>query len=204
MSPTQKIGGGAKDYWAPPGQFFSKFGDCEDYAIAKFLTLRALGFTGDELRVVVVRDLNLKIGHAILAAYIDGKIYILDNQIKQAIAATTIRHYRRIYSVNEDGWCPHKDSNFGPLPYQGSALPLSYVGAPVPGARRRNMPCDLARDQAYAKISVDAARKHAMLASCPTRQTTIIRLTKSPPNTTASKRRGQSERIVSPNNSEPI
>ena len=25
-------------------------------------------------------------------------------------------------------WCPQKDSNFRPLPYQGSALPLSYVG----------------------------------------------------------------------------
>ena len=99
---------GVKDYWATPGQFFSKFGDCEDYAIAKFLTLRALGFTGDELRLVVVRDLNLKIGHAILAAYVDGNIYILDNQIKQVIGAKTIRHYRPIYSVNEDGWWLHK------------------------------------------------------------------------------------------------
>ncbi|MDA0260677.1 MAG: transglutaminase-like cysteine peptidase [Proteobacteria bacterium] len=99
---------GVKDYWATPGQFFSKFGDCEDYAIAKFLTLRALGFSGDALRVVVVRDLNLKIGHAILAAYVDGDIYILDNQIKQVIKAQTIRHYRPIYSVNEDGWWLHK------------------------------------------------------------------------------------------------
>ena len=57
---------------------------------------------------MVVRDLNLKIGHAILAAYVDGKIYILDNQIKQVISAKTIRHYRPIYSVNEGGWWLHK------------------------------------------------------------------------------------------------
>jgi hypothetical protein len=25
-------------------------------------------------------------------------------------------------------WSPHPDLNRGPLPYQGSALPLSYVG----------------------------------------------------------------------------
>ena len=27
-----------------------------------------------------------------------------------------------------ENWCPRVDSNRGPLPYQGSALPLSYVG----------------------------------------------------------------------------
>ena len=29
-------------------------------------------------------------------------------------------------------WSPHPDLNRGPLPYQGSALPLSYVGGSQP------------------------------------------------------------------------
>ncbi len=30
-------------------------------------------------------------------------------------------------------WSPHPDLNRGPLPYQGSALPLSYVGTTCVG-----------------------------------------------------------------------
>ena len=33
-------------------------------------------------------------------------------------------------------WSPHPDLNRGPLPYQGSALPLSYVGSSISGDRR--------------------------------------------------------------------
>ncbi len=57
---------GVRDYWAAPGQFLGRDGDCEDYAIAKFMSLKALGFTNDDMRIVVLRDLNLGIAHAIL------------------------------------------------------------------------------------------------------------------------------------------
>ena len=55
---------GVPDYWATPLQFLTKDGDCEDYAIAKFVSLRTLGFTNDELRIAVVDDANLQIGRA--------------------------------------------------------------------------------------------------------------------------------------------
>jgi len=96
------------DYWATPGQFFSRFGDCEDYAIAKYLTLAMLGFDNDTTRVVVVQDLNLKVPHAVLAVLIDGKTWILDNQIKQVIEAEKIKHYRPVYSVNGQSWWLHR------------------------------------------------------------------------------------------------
>lgn len=32
------------DYWASPGEFMTKFGDCEDYAIMKYMSLRKIGF----------------------------------------------------------------------------------------------------------------------------------------------------------------
>lgn len=99
---------GVPDYWATPMQFLSRDGDCEDYAIAKFISLRELGFASDELRVVVVDDLNLQVPHAVLAAYVDGKAYILDNQIPQVVPAGAIRHYRPIYSINEDAWWLHR------------------------------------------------------------------------------------------------
>ena len=96
------------DYWATPIQFFNKDGDCEDYAIAKFMSLRALGYDNDQLRIVVLQDLNLKAAHAVLAVYGDDDILVLDNQIPQAVSARIIRHYRPYYSINEKNWWLHR------------------------------------------------------------------------------------------------
>ena len=102
------INWGVNDYWSSPGQFFEKFGDCEDYAIAKFLTLRALGVPSANMRIVALTDLNLKVAHAIAAVYISGKILVMDNQIKPVVDSTTIKHYLPLYSVNEEGWWLHR------------------------------------------------------------------------------------------------
>lgn len=99
---------GVRDYWATPGQFFDKDGDCEDYAIAKYLSLRALGFGPDDMRVVVLKDQNLRLMHAVLAVYIDGRTLILDNQIRGVVEDRNIHHYRPIYSINETGWWRHQ------------------------------------------------------------------------------------------------
>ncbi|MEE9140300.1 MAG: transglutaminase-like cysteine peptidase [Alphaproteobacteria bacterium] len=96
------------DYWATPVQFFNKDGDCEDYAIAKFMSLRALGYDNGDLRIVVLQDLNLRLAHAVLVTYVDGVPYVLDNQIPQAVPAAIIRHYRPFYSINEDTWWLHR------------------------------------------------------------------------------------------------
>jgi predicted transglutaminase-like cysteine proteinase len=99
---------GVRDYWESPGEFMAKFGDCEDYAIIKYMSLKKLGFHIDEMRVVAVRDLNLRIGHAVLAVYLDGKAYILDNQIEQVVRASTIHHYDPVFSINEKHWWRHR------------------------------------------------------------------------------------------------
>ena len=39
-----RVNWGLRDYWAAPREFFARGGDCEDFAIAKYLSLRALGF----------------------------------------------------------------------------------------------------------------------------------------------------------------
>lgn len=99
---------GVKDYWATPGQFFKRNGDCEDYAIAKFMSLRALGFTNKDMRIVVLQDMNLRVGHAILVVHLDGQALVLDNQVRSVVRAETIRHYRPIYSINEHNWWLHR------------------------------------------------------------------------------------------------
>jgi len=102
------INWGVQDYWSTPGQFFAKFGDCEDYAIAKYLTLKRLGVSAGKMRIVVLQDLNLGIAHAVLAVYSSDGIIILDNQIKRMVQASVIHHYQPIFSINEEAWWLHR------------------------------------------------------------------------------------------------
>lgn len=92
------------DYWETPGQFFARNGDCEDYAIAKYMTLRDLGWSTADMRVVVLQDMNLNLVHAVLAVQFGGRTLILDNQLAVLVEHKRIKHYRPIYAVNEDGW----------------------------------------------------------------------------------------------------
>ena len=102
------INWGVRDYWEIPKEFFARFGDCEDYAIVKYFTLRALGWSEKDMKIVVLQDINLGVAHAILVVDFDGKSLVLDNQIGQIVDAKRIRHYKPIYSVNETGWWRHK------------------------------------------------------------------------------------------------
>jgi len=96
------------DYWATLTEFLRRDGDCEDYALSKFVTLKALGFDASAMRIVVVQDENLRIGHAVLTAELHGTIYVLDNQVNGILPDSKILHYRPIYSINETGWWLHR------------------------------------------------------------------------------------------------
>ena len=97
------------DYWATPFEFLRKEGgDCEDYAIAKYMMLRHLGVPTEHMRIVVVKDLKLRVGHAVLAVYIDGTPFILDNRYSNIVPATSRHDYEPVYSINEHGWWLHR------------------------------------------------------------------------------------------------
>lgn len=99
---------GTPDHWATPNEFLAVNGDCEDYAIAKFMSLRALGVPNEDMRIMIVQDMNLGgIIHGILALKLEGETYILDNQIPNMILASKIYHYKPVYSINETGWWRH-------------------------------------------------------------------------------------------------
>lgn len=98
---------GKEDYWAIVKEFLARSGDCEDYSLTKFFSLRLLGFTNDELRIVVLQDTNLRIGHAVLAVKYGGDELILDNQSRQVLSHRSIKHYVPLYTVNEQQWWLH-------------------------------------------------------------------------------------------------
>jgi predicted transglutaminase-like cysteine proteinase len=89
------------DYWATPLEFLRQSGDCEDYAICKYYALRYMGFDGDRMRIVVVKDTIRSITHAVLAVYIQDDILVLDNMSDPVFSHHRYQHYVPQYSVNE-------------------------------------------------------------------------------------------------------
>lgn len=68
------------DTWSTPLEFFDRRGDCEDYAIAKMVSLERLGFEPSRMRLLVVNDTLSRQTHAVLAVDMPDATYILDNQ----------------------------------------------------------------------------------------------------------------------------
>jgi len=99
---------GKSDYWATPVEFLVRgAGDCEDFAIAKYTALRALGVPDDRLRVAIVHDNVKNIPHAVLIVYTESGPVILDNQIKTLVSGEIAGRYRPIYSINRTAWWLH-------------------------------------------------------------------------------------------------
>jgi predicted transglutaminase-like cysteine proteinase len=72
---------GTRDLWATPLMTFSSgAGDCEDYAIAKYAALRELGYSDEELRIVIVHDNAAAEDHAVAAVRYEGRWLVLDNK----------------------------------------------------------------------------------------------------------------------------
>jgi predicted transglutaminase-like cysteine proteinase len=95
---------GVEDYWATPRELFAKGGDCEDYAIAKYLSLRALGWPAERLRIVVVHDRARDLVHAALVAYHGGRAYLLDIEIAEVTDVADVERYSPIFAISEEGW----------------------------------------------------------------------------------------------------
>jgi predicted transglutaminase-like cysteine proteinase len=72
---------GVADRWSAPLETFTtRRGDCEDYAIAKYVALRAAGVAEEDVKLVVVRDTAAGENHAMVAVRLDGGWIILDNR----------------------------------------------------------------------------------------------------------------------------
>jgi predicted transglutaminase-like cysteine proteinase len=105
---TDTANWGVPDYWETPGEFLENDGDCEDYAIVKYLSLRELGWSDDDLRLVTVIDIEARRPHAVLVAFADGGSWMLDNRDARVVDTRQVERYRPIYSVNARAWWRHR------------------------------------------------------------------------------------------------
>jgi len=95
---------GVDDFWSAPLATFSiGAGDCEDYAIAKYVALRESGITPDDLRLVVLHDLKRNTNHAVLAVRQDQEWLILDNRTLIIVNAEQAPHYHPLMVFDHRG-----------------------------------------------------------------------------------------------------
>jgi predicted transglutaminase-like cysteine proteinase len=102
---------GQIDVWSSPlVTFTTGAGDCEDYAIAKFVALRLAGVTPDDLRIVVMRDTIHGEDHAVVAARLDDHWLTLDNRRMAMVEDAYIRNYRPLFVIDQYGVMQYVDA----------------------------------------------------------------------------------------------
>ncbi|MDE1165920.1 MAG: transglutaminase-like cysteine peptidase [Pseudomonas sp.] len=94
------------DYWATPEEALIKgAGDCEDYAIAKYFSLRRLGVPSQKLRITYVKALTQNQAHMVLTYYSSDRAdpLVLDNLIGEIRPASQRKDLLPVYAFNAEG-----------------------------------------------------------------------------------------------------
>ncbi|EMF0718809.1 transglutaminase-like cysteine peptidase [Citrobacter freundii] len=103
------------DYWATPVESLRKGeADCEDYAIAKYFTLRQLGVSEEKLRITYVKALRYNRAHMVLTWYASPEAIplVLDSLTSTISPATQRMDLLPVYSFNDSGlWLPGNQNN---------------------------------------------------------------------------------------------
>ncbi|MCG2742688.1 MAG: transglutaminase-like cysteine peptidase [Desulfobacteraceae bacterium] len=116
-----------KDYWATPVEFLaSDGGDCEDFALSKYFTLKMLGVPEKKLNLTYVKAWKLNQSHMVLTYYKtpDAVPLVLDNLINAIKPATQRPDLLPVYSFNGSGLWLSKERGRGNLVGKSDRLKL--------------------------------------------------------------------------------
>lgn len=117
---------GPSDDWRAPWEFLTGTGDCEEYALTKYVSLRHLGVVPERLRIVMMRDTARGAYHVLLALYLDDDILILDNRADAIASHREVRHMNPVYSFNErEIWFHWHDGEPAPTVFTPRVLQLA-------------------------------------------------------------------------------
>jgi predicted transglutaminase-like cysteine proteinase len=95
---------GVPDLWsAPLATYATGRGDCEDYAIAKYVALRETGTPAENLRLLLVRDNAVRMDHAVLGVRQDGHWLILDNRRAALLEHNDTRYFTPLFALDQTG-----------------------------------------------------------------------------------------------------
>jgi predicted transglutaminase-like cysteine proteinase len=106
---------GKEDYWATPQEMLiSNGGDCEDFATAKYFTLRTLLIPDEKMRLTYVKSLNLEKPHMVLSYYAEpaSDPLVLDSLLDVILLASKRTDLIPVYSFNGNGlWITRKQNS---------------------------------------------------------------------------------------------
>ena len=92
---------GYLDYWASPLQTLnSGAGDCEDYAIVKYVALRELGIAPGDLQLIIVQDNMRQAEHAVVAVRNEKNWLILDNRTMTMLDVGQAHQYYPLFVMD--------------------------------------------------------------------------------------------------------
>ncbi|EGP07507.1 hypothetical protein CSIRO_2961 [Bradyrhizobiaceae bacterium SG-6C] len=95
---------GEVDLWSSPlASLRAGRGDCEDYAIAKYMVLRESGVPEQDLRILLVRDRAVREDHAVLAVRKDGGWTILDNRRATLFGDSDLPQFSPLVALDSGG-----------------------------------------------------------------------------------------------------
>jgi predicted transglutaminase-like cysteine proteinase len=109
---------GREDYWATPEEtLISNGGDCEDFTIAKYFTLKQLALPEQQMRLIYVKSLTLNQPHMVLGYYAHPQAdpLLLDNLIDAIVPAAQRPDLVPVYSFNSEGLWLAKQGGQGEL-----------------------------------------------------------------------------------------
>lgn len=95
-----------EDYWATPLQsIVTNGGDCEDFSIAKYFTLSAMGLDEKKMRLTYVKALSINKPHMVVSYFNHptAEPLLLDNLNEQILPASQRPDLLPVYSFNVHG-----------------------------------------------------------------------------------------------------
>ncbi len=95
---------GVLDRWSSPLETFATgYGDCEDYAIAKYVALREIGFKTGDLTLVLGNETSIHQDHAVLAVRQGDRRLILDSRRPLPVNENEADTFEPLFALDQEG-----------------------------------------------------------------------------------------------------
>jgi predicted transglutaminase-like cysteine proteinase len=101
---TDEAQWGVEDHWSSPFETLQTHrGDCEDYAIVKYVALRQAGLPTEDVKIAILHNQFPNEYHAVAATRVNGEWLILDNRQLTLVRDTDVIRATPKFLLDEHG-----------------------------------------------------------------------------------------------------
>lgn len=100
---------GEENYLATADEFYENGGDCEDYSLAKYHELKKIGYSPDDMMIILG---EARYGmHAVLRVKVGDDYFILDNN-ERRVLNDKVHYFKPYMAYNENDFIIYSDKDF--------------------------------------------------------------------------------------------